>query len=226
MPTTPGGRFSPGDSDDWDLTTDLAAMQVSNETATANEIAAAITTGLSGIAYRSGTNGDRIALSGASLVAGMRFQTTDNGGFEWINPTGTSSGWRISPGQTLATGQFNSNPTTGGALIGAIISTIVLPVGQRLRVTSGPIGLALTGVGAVNYRMVYRNSATDVSNSVFDKDTTVRGYIPATGGNVFTVPGTTFEVTTTVAAKASAALYTGAGSVYNVDGQSIRIESI
>lgn len=39
MPTTPGGRFSPGDSDDWDLTTDLAAMQVSNEAATATEIA-------------------------------------------------------------------------------------------------------------------------------------------------------------------------------------------
>lgn len=40
MPITPGGRFSPGDSDEWDLTTDLAAMQVSNETATAAEIAA------------------------------------------------------------------------------------------------------------------------------------------------------------------------------------------
>ncbi|QDK03298.1 hypothetical protein SEA_ROMAN_56 [Microbacterium phage Roman] len=34
MPITPGGRFSPGDADDWDLTTDLAAMQVSNEAAT------------------------------------------------------------------------------------------------------------------------------------------------------------------------------------------------
>lgn len=46
MPITPGGRFSPGDSDDWDLTTDLAAMQVSNESATATQIAPALRRGM------------------------------------------------------------------------------------------------------------------------------------------------------------------------------------
>lgn len=51
MPITPGGRFSPGDPDDWDLTTDLAAMQVSNETASANEIAA-VTTQIAGLDAR------------------------------------------------------------------------------------------------------------------------------------------------------------------------------
>lgn len=46
MPITPGGRFSPGDSDDWDLTTDLAAMQASNESATAAQIAPALRRGM------------------------------------------------------------------------------------------------------------------------------------------------------------------------------------
>lgn len=70
MPTTPGGRWSPADTDDWDLTTDLAAMQVSNESATANAIATASN-------YKLMTNAQRLALTGASLYEGLRVWTTD-----------------------------------------------------------------------------------------------------------------------------------------------------
>lgn len=41
MPITADGRFSPADSDEWDLTTHLAAMQVSNMMATNNSISSA-----------------------------------------------------------------------------------------------------------------------------------------------------------------------------------------
>ncbi|AHL18478.1 hypothetical protein ISF9_008 [Microbacterium phage vB_MoxS-ISF9] len=40
MPTTPGGRWSPNNGDGYDLITHLAAMQVSNESATGTEIQA------------------------------------------------------------------------------------------------------------------------------------------------------------------------------------------
>lgn len=74
MPITPGGRFSPGDSDDWDLTTDLAAMQVSNESATATAIAAIPAQPQN---YRIGTNAQRLALTGAALFEGLKFYATD-----------------------------------------------------------------------------------------------------------------------------------------------------
>ena len=78
MPTTPDGRWSPNDGDDWDLTTDLAAMQVSNSTATST----AISTAIAGIPpapqnYRIGTDAQRLALSGANLFEGLEFRTTD-----------------------------------------------------------------------------------------------------------------------------------------------------
>lgn len=76
MPTTPGGRFSPGDADEWDLTTDLAAMQVSNETATGNEIAAAIATAPQN--YRTGTNAQRLSIPVAERFEGLTFYVREN----------------------------------------------------------------------------------------------------------------------------------------------------
>ncbi|QYC54180.1 hypothetical protein SEA_WELCOME_62 [Microbacterium phage Welcome] len=70
MPITPGGRWSPADSDDWDLTTDLAAMQVSNEAASTAEITAASR-------YRTMTNAQRVALPAGQLTEGLRVFTTD-----------------------------------------------------------------------------------------------------------------------------------------------------
>lgn len=229
MPITPGGRFSPGDSDEWDLTTDLAAMQVSNETATANEIATAVAAIPTPIpVYRTGTDAQRLALSGTSLVPGMRFQTTTNGSFEWINTNGTAGGWRISPGQTLASGEFAASTTAGNTVIGAVVSTIPLPIGQKVRIHTRPVGLALptASTGPVVYSLRARNNASDVSFGTYDKMTTMRGNVSMTGGNVHTVPGNSFEFTTTVAAKVSAAIFTQNGIVYNVDGQGVWIESI
>lgn len=84
MPTTPGGRFSPGDSDDWDLVTDLAAMQVSNESASATEIAAIPST------YRVGTNAQRLAIPVAQRFEGLKFYATDTR-IEWLY---TNNAWR------------------------------------------------------------------------------------------------------------------------------------
>lgn len=88
MPTTPGGRFSPGDADDWDLTTDLAAMQVSNETASANEIAAAIAANAPTLAYRVGTNAQRLAIPLAQRFEGLTFYTTDTR-ITWVYDSAT-----------------------------------------------------------------------------------------------------------------------------------------
>lgn len=97
MPITPGGRFSPGDPDDWDLTTDLAAMQVSNEAATANEIAAAIAGATPRLNYQVGTNAQRLALSGANLYDGLRFRTTDTR-LDWIYTGTPTPTWKPAPG--------------------------------------------------------------------------------------------------------------------------------
>lgn len=76
MPITPGGRFSPADSDDWDLTTDLAAMQVSNEAASATDISGALAA-LPPEKFISGTASDRAALT--QRVSGRLFLETDTG---------------------------------------------------------------------------------------------------------------------------------------------------
>ena len=225
MPITPGGRVSPNAGDDFDLVTDLAAMQVSNESATAAEISAAVTSGLASVTYRSGLNSERLGLSGASLVAGMRFQTTDNGGFEWVNLTGASSGWRISPGQTLAQGQFNTAPTTSGSIIGSVISTIPLPIGQRVRVSCRPVGLSLAATGSVAYKLNSRNNAADVTSAAFDRSVTARTFV-GTSGNVVSCAGISYELTTTIAAKVSAAMYLTTGLAFAADGQEVWIESV
>lgn len=92
MPVTPGGRFSPGDGDEWDLTTDLAAMQVSNEVASANEIAAQRQT------YRVGTSAQRLALTGSNLFMGAAYQDTDAGKRAFVH---TGSKWLPAPGSFI-----------------------------------------------------------------------------------------------------------------------------
>lgn len=97
MPTTLDGRWSPDDSDDWDLTTDLAAMQVSNMTATNNAITTASR-------YRTMTNAQRLALSGASLSEGLLVYTTDTR----LNHLYTQGAWQSETAWTtltLAAGQ-------------------------------------------------------------------------------------------------------------------------
>lgn len=220
MPTTPGGRFSPGDSDDWDLTTDLAAMQVSNESATANEIAAIPRS------FRSGNDAARRALTGSDLIAGMQFQTTDNGGFLWVNPPGTTTGWRVAPGQLLG---FMTGPTTattgGGTIAGTIVSTIVLPVGQRYIVRARFGQYASTGQNSLIYT-AWRNSSTDVSFTTYDGRQATR---VSTAGAGFNGSGASSQAvaTTTIEAKVSAAIFVGDANsaVFGADGTVLTIES-
>lgn len=73
MPTTPDGRWSPNDGDPFDLTTDLAAMQVSNSTATANAIA----NNVPPQNYRVGTDAQRRAIPAGQLYEGLTYYTTD-----------------------------------------------------------------------------------------------------------------------------------------------------
>lgn len=223
MPVTSDGRWSPADSDDWDLTTDLAAMQVSNQTATASAIAAIR------IPFQTGTNAQRLALSGANLYAGLTFRTSDNGGFEWYNTNGTSAGWRVSGGQILAsingpTG--NTGGSTAGTLVGSVASTIVLPVGQRfiVQATCSPYSNAASLPAEVACQ--WRNNAADVTFATYNARQVGRGY--SAGGNlVLTSASFTMAGTTTVAAKVSAALYTvtAISQVYGADGTQLMIVS-
>lgn len=87
MPTTPGGRWSPNNGDGYDLITHLAAMQVSNESATATAIAAIPQN------YHIGTDTQRLAIS--APTAGLKFWVTDTGANagEWTFVS-AGVGWR------------------------------------------------------------------------------------------------------------------------------------
>lgn len=106
MPITPGGRYSPNDSDEWDLITDLAAMQVSNETASANDVQ-------NGSNYRVLTNAQRLALSGANLREGMMVWTSDTRATylytsgAWVQ-TDARSSRNTSANQSLSTGSWTT----------------------------------------------------------------------------------------------------------------------
>lgn len=228
MPTTPGGRFSPGDTDDWDLTTDLAAMQVSNESATATEISAAIAAmPAQPQNYRIGTDAQRLALSGANLFTGLRFQTTTNGSFEWLNTTGTAAGWRIAPGQLLASFVGPVANTSGpGAIVGSVTSTIPLPIGQKFSIHAFYSGFASSAGGIGEVTLNWRNASADVTFTTRDGFQLGRSYsVQASfvgASNSFALVGTT-----TVAAKVSAAMYTvnALSGVYGADNTQMFIRS-
>lgn len=92
MPITADGRWSPNDSDDWDLTTHLAAMQVSNMEATNNSIAIAAR-------YRTMTEAQRLAIPLAQRFEGLLVYTTDTR----LNHFYTAGAWvSETPWTTLA----------------------------------------------------------------------------------------------------------------------------
>lgn len=224
MPITPGGRFSPGDSDDWDLTTDLAAMQVSNETATATEITAAIN-GILPTRYI-GTEAQRAAMTAPNLRNGIEFQSTD--GPNYLTWQRRNGGWYLAPGQVLAvmTGPASNITGAGGTLAGSIISTPTLSVGQRVKIMSN-YSQYNVGNANSNYTVLRaRNNAADVSFTVADMVIGARGYSSVTSGVHDTVTPAGI-LTTTVAAKVSAAVYLASATtgIYGQDGFQLWIES-
>lgn len=217
MPTTPRGVWTPDDSDDWDLTTDLAAMAVSIDTA--------ITTVANLIPLQTrfvGTEADRAALAAPNLRNGISFQTTDSN-LVWLRQSGA---WRIASGTVLASATSVTTATGTNALIASVISTVALPVGQRVKVTASMSTVA-SGTNAISQvNLNVRNNAADVTAAAYDAQRVGRG-LTASGGNVSARTTISFLYTTTVAAKVSAAAYVGNAitSVYGPDGIDIWIEA-
>lgn len=146
MPTTPGGRWSPGDSDEWDLTTDLAAMQVSNETASASEIQTASN-------YRVMTNGQRLALPSAQLREGLTVWTSDTR-TEWRY---TGSVWtQVRPFTSRTKNANQAVPTSTWTLV-----TFQVDDGSNgITYSNGTFTVNTTGLYLLSGAISYANSNT------------------------------------------------------------------
>lgn len=157
-----------------------------------------------------------------AAAVGTVARTADND-LEWVR---RAAGWFLTPGQRIAYMAANSGQDVVDQIIGTVASTIVLPVGQRLRVRCSRVGGSAITAGPINYVLRIRNNAADVTNSTADKSVLTRAYQNG-GGLVISVPGTETEFVTTVAQKVTAALFVGAGvwTVYAPDGQELWIES-
>ena len=167
----------------------------------------------------SGTSTQRENLTGMPI--GLSYYETDTT-LEW-----TWTGlWRLKAGQTLASMIGPVGNTVGaGVLVGSIIRTPVLPIGQRVRIMSSFSQYkTVAGIGIV--RTVWRNSATDVSFATFDGRVSSRAYSPSNSA-VVSGRGCSAMFTTTVAERISAAVYTevAADGVYGADQTHLWIES-
>lgn len=154
-------------------------------------------------------------------------------GDEWFD-TGTGltwqyvgSTWLLVAGQVLANMEYATNATgASGTLVGSVISTPVLPVGQRVKVSASYSQYASAATTASFVVMQSRNSATDVTYATYDKRSGTRGY-SVTSGAVHTSVSPTHFLTATSAAKISAAIYlaTASSAVYGGDLIQLWIES-
>ena len=126
MPTTPLGIWTPDDSDDWDLTVDLAANAISVDDA--------ITDAFDGVRYFVGTNANRLAHTPAS---GDHWRTTDTN-LDWVYRSG---GWYpATPGYVLpqiSRGGSGTISGTGGNtyFVNASSVTISGLTGRRYRIS-------------------------------------------------------------------------------------------
>lgn len=217
MPTTPRGIWTPSDSDDFDIITDMAATAVSVDDA--------ITAAMAGVplpARYIGTDAQRLAMTAPNLRNGIEFQTTDTN-LVWQRSAGI---WSLVPGQILASGIGPTTSSTGaGTLVGSIISTPVLPVGQRLKIVSS-FSQYTNGTGTSVIDTKIRNNAANVSVADFDMNVPSRAY-NAGGALVTSGRGCTALFTTTTAAKVSMGIFvaSAASILYGLDGTHYWIES-
>lgn len=214
--TTPDDLWSPDDGSEYNIPADTAAMQ--------DTVQAALTALRASIpslgAYRTGTNADRLALSGAGLTPGLRYWTTDTR-LDWVYD---GAKWLVAPGQVLGSMESSASPTAPNALIGTIVTVSGLSVGQRLRVISSPVSASLAAAGTITFATAIRNNAAAVTAAAFDKSVVARTYAPA-GSLVSSIPGVEYLFTTTSTANVTAALFNGSGNVYGADGQRLMIVS-
>lgn len=166
MPTTPGGRWSPNNGDGYDLITHLAAMQVSNESATATQVSSAVTTAINGLPthdYRTLANtAARDAIPAASRKNGLLVYTQGtNLLHKW-----TGSAWVSKPLVAEASGSAAVAGVGGvnGNLGFSDPVTINFPAG---RFSAAPTVVAQT-VGTQGSGSVYMGaSVTDVTATSF-----------------------------------------------------------
>lgn len=180
MPITPGGRFSPGDSDEWDLTTDLAAMQVSNESATTAEIASSVNAAIAAIPASDykvvATTANRDSIPGPSRKNGLLVYTQDtNLLHKW-----TGSAWVSKPLTAEASGTIVAAGTGGvnGSVGFSDVVNVTFPAG---RFSVAPIVVAQT-VGTQGSGAVYMGaSVTDVAATGFSVRSIRLGAAPQAG---------------------------------------------
>ena len=216
MPTTPNGVWTPDDSDDWDLVTDLAAMAVSIDNAF----------GTPPVSFL-GTEAERAALAAPKLRNGVTFRTTDTN----ITYHRSAGAWRIAPGTVL--GSFETQPAgaisgAAGSVVGSVVtSSVAVPVGQRVRATAYYSQYTSTAASS-NYTVLQiRNNASPVTYADHDKRIGARGWSSATAGVHDSVTPMGI-VTATVNAPVSAAVYLASGStaVHGPDSFTIILEAV
>lgn len=208
--TSPDNLYSPDSVNPYNLTVDLAAMQTS--------VQAAITSVRSGTSFFRGSTSQR---NSATAVKGDYWSdTTDMFLYKY-----DGSRWLYAPGQVLAYMSASATVGVAGSIVGTVARTPSLPIGQKVRVRSSRVSMYVAGAaGEVYYALRARNNASDVTNVDFTKTSTSRTYQRGSS-NVTSCPGVEFQLTTSVAAPVSAALFVEFGVTYGVDGQEIWIES-
>lgn len=171
-----------------------------------------------------GTNAERLALVSNRITDGTTFRTSDTG-LEWFL---ASSQWFLTAGQVLAS---MVGPTTNsignGTLVGSVISTPALPIGQTVKIIASFSQYLTSGTGAAAADTRWRNNAADVTNATFDGSAVSRAAVPV-AGVASSGRGANASFTTTVAAKVSAGIWVGGGATHGVvgsDGTYLRIES-
>lgn len=171
----------------------------------------------------SGTSAQRALLPPEHTYPGLKFYDTDTG-LEWYN-NGTA--WKLTPGQVLASMVGPAANTTGaiGTIVGTVISTPVLPVGQQVKIVSN-FSQYRAVPGSSYISTDWRNNASDVTSSARDGQVASRVHSDS-NAQVVSGRGCNILWTTTTAAKVSAALYIrdANSGVYGVDGTHLYIES-
>lgn len=135
--------------------------------------------------------------------------------------------WFFAPGQVLASMVGPATNVAGAdQLVGTVISTPVLAVGQKVKIVGTFSGYSTAAGGIAEIAAKWRNNAADVTATTFDGSQTKRVYSPTAsfvaGSGAFAL-----IVAAASAAKISAAIYTvtAASGVYGADGTHLWIES-
>ena len=149
MPTTPNGRWSPDDGDDWDLTIDLAAMAISDETATTNEINSAVAPLKSDVAtysYTSPAVPDGVLTNSFTLVpvsagtTSSAFITSITGSKLTLNKGLYTHSFSVSVGSVPATGRSFAEATSP-----SFTNRSSVPVGEYRTTASGTFYIGTDG---------------------------------------------------------------------------------